>query len=172
MFGNKHEIIFMTKQNKKLIGFYLFLELLKKLLKLRGAMVDNTRQYRASQIATFMGPTWGPPGSCRPQMGPDVGPMNLAIRVDFYCHTVTIVIAAVVIASEWGGVGGSLLSLWQSAIIMTVKRRGRDAMFGNMLHYIVGLLLSLYWPYRGIADPCFIRILVTYLRQFWSPAQT
>ena len=22
------------------------------------------------QIARFMGPTWGPPGSCRPQMGP------------------------------------------------------------------------------------------------------
>ena len=23
-----------------------------------------------AQIAKFMGPTWGPPGSCRPQMGP------------------------------------------------------------------------------------------------------
>ena len=23
-----------------------------------------------SQISKFMGPTWGPPGSCRPQMGP------------------------------------------------------------------------------------------------------
>ena len=32
-----------------------------------------------SQIARFMGPTWGPPGSCEPQMGPRVGPMNLAI---------------------------------------------------------------------------------------------
>ena len=29
-----------------------------------------------SQIAKFMRPTWGPPGSCRPQMGP----MNFAIR--------------------------------------------------------------------------------------------
>ena len=28
----------------------------------------------------LMRPTWGPPGSCRPQMGPHVGPMNLAIR--------------------------------------------------------------------------------------------
>ena len=25
---------------------------------------------KQSQIAKFMGPTWGPPGSCRPQMGP------------------------------------------------------------------------------------------------------
>ena len=32
-----------------------------------------------SQIAKFMGPTWGPPGSCRPQMGPMLAPMNLAI---------------------------------------------------------------------------------------------
>ena len=24
----------------------------------------------SSQIAKYMGPTWGPPGSCRPQMGP------------------------------------------------------------------------------------------------------
>ena len=36
--------------------------------------------WRGSQIAKFMGPTWGPPGSCRPPDGPHVGPMNLAIR--------------------------------------------------------------------------------------------
>ena len=33
-----------------------------------------------SQIAKFMGPTWGPPGSCRPPDGPHVGLMNLTIR--------------------------------------------------------------------------------------------
>ena len=26
---------------------------------------------------TFMGPTWGPPGSCRPQMGPTLAPWTL-----------------------------------------------------------------------------------------------
>ena len=30
-----------------------------------------------SQIAKFMGPTWGPPGSCRPQMGPMWAPRTL-----------------------------------------------------------------------------------------------
>ena len=30
-----------------------------------------------SQIANFMGPTWGPPGSCRPQMGPMLAPWTL-----------------------------------------------------------------------------------------------
>ena len=32
---------------------------------------------RTSQIAKFMGPTWGPPGSCRPQMGPMLAPRTL-----------------------------------------------------------------------------------------------
>ena len=30
-----------------------------------------------TQIAEFMGPTWGPPGSCRPQMGPMLAPWTL-----------------------------------------------------------------------------------------------
>ena len=30
-----------------------------------------------SQIASFMGPIWGPPGSCRPQMGPMLAPRTL-----------------------------------------------------------------------------------------------
>ena len=29
------------------------------------------------QIAKFMGPTWRPPGSCRPQMGPMLAPWTL-----------------------------------------------------------------------------------------------
>ena len=30
-----------------------------------------------SQIAKLMGPTWGPPGSCQPQMGPMLAPWTL-----------------------------------------------------------------------------------------------
>ena len=30
-----------------------------------------------TQIAKFMGPPWGPPGSCRPQMGPMLAPRTL-----------------------------------------------------------------------------------------------
>ena len=36
-----------------------------------------------AQIAKFMGPTWGPPGSCRPQMGPMLAPWTLYQGV--YC---------------------------------------------------------------------------------------
>ena len=32
---------------------------------------------KAPQITRFMGPTWGPPGSCRPQMGPMLTPWTL-----------------------------------------------------------------------------------------------
>ena len=32
---------------------------------------------KATQIARFMGPTWGPPGSCRSQMGPMWAPWTL-----------------------------------------------------------------------------------------------
>ena len=36
--------------------------------------------WETSQVARFMGPTWGPPGSCRPQVGPMLAPWTL-IRV-------------------------------------------------------------------------------------------
>ena len=36
----------------------------------------NTQWHRP-KITRFMGPTWGPPGSCRPQMGPILAPWTL-----------------------------------------------------------------------------------------------
>ena len=33
--------------------------------------------FNTTQIARFMGPTWGPAGSCRPQMGPTLAPWIL-----------------------------------------------------------------------------------------------
>ena len=36
-----------------------------------------------SQIAKFMGPTWGPLGSCRPQMGPILAPWTLLSLLHF-----------------------------------------------------------------------------------------
>ena len=37
-----------------------------------------------SQIARFMGPTWGPPGSCRPPMGPMLAPWTLLSGVGVF----------------------------------------------------------------------------------------
>ena len=43
----------------------------------REPVVSIDKQENVSQIAKFMGPTWGPPGSCRPQMGPMLAPWTL-----------------------------------------------------------------------------------------------
>ena len=37
----------------------------------------RVRNKQTPQIAKFMEPTWGPPGSCRPQMSPMLGPWTL-----------------------------------------------------------------------------------------------
>ena len=40
-----------------------------------------------TQIAKFMGSTWGPPGSCRPQMGPMSAPWTLLSGIQFvWCY--------------------------------------------------------------------------------------
>ena len=48
-------------------------------------MLHNTREeyqtdFKYTQIGKFMGPTWGPPESCRPQMGPMLAPWTLLSR--------------------------------------------------------------------------------------------
>ena len=48
------------------------------ILKWNAVTKSNGRKsvlcWQYTQIAKFMGPTWGPPGSCRPQMGPMLAP--------------------------------------------------------------------------------------------------
>ena len=34
---------------------------------------------KTAQIARFMGLTWGPPGACRPQTGPELAPWTLLL---------------------------------------------------------------------------------------------
>ena len=44
---------------------------------------------KGSQIAKFMGPIWGPPGPCRPQMGPLLAPWALLSGI-LWRHDTTI----------------------------------------------------------------------------------
>ena len=46
--------------------------------------IQHQWKRNTSQITKFMGPTWGPPGSCRPQMGPMLAPWTLLSRI--YCN--------------------------------------------------------------------------------------
>ena len=49
-----------------------------QLVNLNGIQITEATLKRiTSQIARFMGPTWGPPGSCRPQVGPMLTPWTL-----------------------------------------------------------------------------------------------
>ena len=44
-----------------------------------------------SQITKFMGPTWGPSGSCRAQMGPMLAPWSLLSGLISYIHSMTLI---------------------------------------------------------------------------------
>ena len=65
----------------------------------------------ASLIARCMGPTWGPPGSCWPQMGPMLAPWTLLS----------------VLPSQWE------LSMWQSGWKLHSISHGEN--FGSWWHY-------------------------------------
>ena len=57
-----------------ILKFTLFLWIYLKITHWSSSLTHGSEQ---SQIAMFMGPTWGPPGSCRPQMGPMLDPWTL-----------------------------------------------------------------------------------------------
>ena len=54
-------------------------EYIHSLLRLFGSHYNHVCRNAPvlTQIAKFMGKTWGPPGSCRPQMGPMLAPWTL-----------------------------------------------------------------------------------------------
>ena len=58
----------------------------------------------SSQITRFMGSTWGPPGSCRPQMGPMLTPWTLLSRI-FNLQCRVLMVVAYYRDSVFGGIG-------------------------------------------------------------------
>ena len=72
-----------------------------------GAFANRVPKMICSQIAKFMGPTWGPPGSCRPQVGPMMAPWTLlsgvlyiaqqgSLASSFYVHYNDVTMDAIV----------------------------------------------------------------------------
>ena len=61
----------------------------------RHLLVDLNQSWSSSlmssQITRFMGPTWGPPGSCRPQMGPILAPWTLLSGIFSLDHSMLTV---------------------------------------------------------------------------------
>ena len=51
--------------------------------------VENRIPCKASQIARLMGPTWGSPGFCWPQMGPILAPWTLLSELQVRCQVIS-----------------------------------------------------------------------------------
>ena len=84
-----------------------------------------------TQITKFMGPTWGPPESCRPEMGPMLGPWN----------------------SLSGYVKHVLAFLWSSTMTKQHAIFGCWAVFEKKVHICVSLrqvTLVLKWDWNLI----------------------
>ena len=78
-----------------------------------------------SQIARFMGPTWGPPGSCHPQVGPMLAPWILLsglfgaawCRVCQLCQFIRVCGTGCVPASESVGLLASIVGyVWNMGV--------------------------------------------------------
>ena len=62
------------RQNVKASQYWLFVGNPSDIV---GFPLQKRNNAGKKRIAKFMGPTWGPPGSCRPQMGPMLAPWSL-----------------------------------------------------------------------------------------------
>ena len=68
------------KFGSKTMIFALYMKLHTDIVQTKDSLFGmREMQIYKSLIARFMGPTWGPSGSGRTQLGPHVGPMNFAI---------------------------------------------------------------------------------------------
>ena len=97
----------------------------------------DTPQTLTAQIAKFMGQTWGPPGSCRPQMGPMLAPWTL------------------ISGSGWFNVG---------TVVPTLGQRWTNMLFGSACGYKVYMKQVRHWiTYQCLA--CVLIKYLCHLRQ-------
>ena len=67
---------------------------------------------KITQIAKFLGPTWGPPGSCRPQMGPMLATWTL-LSGDVTCLCIITPRQQCGLTQRWPSVDTAVLTLRQ-----------------------------------------------------------
>ena len=91
-----------------------------------------------SQIAKFMGPRWGPPGSCRPQMGPMLAPRTLLSGMSpqklFYCISIRFI-------PFW-----TFFLLWTPAGVTHMRYMSLQC---HICHSIEWHILYVRWHIRG-----------------------
>ena len=95
--------------------------------------------FPTSQIAKFMGPTWGPPGSCRPQMGPMLTQWTLVSGYLTFAFSVN--------GQDWDCTDSSIPSPWKTRawwyyLIKTLVAGEAKASKFMMLTYILAWMDS------------------------------
>ena len=76
--------------------------------------------FKTTQIARFMGPTWDPPGSCRPQVGPMLTPWTLLSGKPQVILSLNTAPDVIIFQAKY-----SAMSLWRSQFfseILTIYR--------------------------------------------------
>ena len=91
-----------------------------------------------SQIAKFMGPTWGPPGSCRSQMGPMLTPWTLLSGVLFRSADVNPSFMA-----QWWVTGEWLTRMPPLWAEKTILQRLGDWLITCILRHLLSIHLSM-----------------------------
>ena len=83
-----------------------------------------------TQIAKFMGPTWGPTGSCRPQMGPMLAPWTL---LSGYSNSLTAMVPLCCVLCWFSptSIWASILMVSYHKIFWSVKARDLGLDFSN-----------------------------------------
>ena len=97
--------------------------------------------YSPSQIAKVMGPTRGPPGSCRPQMGPMSAPWTLISGFVLYNYFI-------IISWLWSIAPGwcankqvwLLAACWQLLILINESIYWRHLLWSSYIWYVVIIL--------------------------------
>ena len=89
-----------------------------------------------SQITKFMGPTWGPPGSCRPQIGPMLAPWTLLSGMLFYVTYKRVLVSVL----------ETLFNYHKLALDVQFKEFKVRSMFYVCASCINIVMLNLLWP--------------------------
>ena len=63
--------------------------------------MDKDKATKILQIAKFMGPTWGPPQSCRPQMGSILAPWTLLSGTHYTTNEIALFLKASDFQNNW-----------------------------------------------------------------------
>ena len=94
---------------------------------------ETVYKYMHAQIAKFVGPTWGPPGSCRPQMGPMLAPWTSLSGWCFYDDVLKILYIYIYICKPSSTVSRHLQNntTWWQVLFPSMYMRCRYCSYGE-----------------------------------------